>query len=36
MSSHTDKAYERDLASLRDRLLAMGARVETMIAECAR
>lgn len=34
MSTHTDRAYERDLNKLRDGLLAMGARVETMIAEC--
>ena len=34
MATHTDKAYERDLNSLRDRLLAMGGRVQTMIAEC--
>jgi phosphate transport system protein len=33
MTTHTDKAYERDLKDLRDRLLAMGARVEAMIAE---
>ena len=34
MTTHTDRAYERDLNSLRDRLLAMGSRVEAMIAEC--
>ncbi len=34
MATHTDKAYERDLKTLRERLLAMGARVEAMIAEC--
>ena len=33
MSTHTDKAYERDLNTLRERLLAMGAKVEGMIAE---
>ncbi|MEW6431802.1 MAG: phosphate signaling complex protein PhoU [Myxococcota bacterium] len=31
--SHTDKTFERELATLRDRLLAMGARAEAMIAE---
>ncbi len=36
MATHTDRAYERDLNKLRDGLLAMGARVETMIAECVR
>lgn len=34
MSTHTDRAYERDLNKLRDGLLAMGGRVEAMIAEC--
>ncbi len=34
MTTHTDRAYERDLNSLRDRLLAMGSRVEAMIADC--
>jgi phosphate transport system protein len=34
MSTHTDRAYERDLNTLRERLLSMGARVEAMIAEC--
>ena len=34
MSTHTDRAYERDLNKLREGLLAMGARVEAMIAEC--
>jgi len=34
MTTHTDRAYERDLNKLRDGLLAMGARVEAMIAEC--
>ncbi len=34
MTTHTDKAYERDLKALRERLLAMGACVEAMIAEC--
>ncbi len=31
--THTDKAFEQDLRSLRDKLLAMSARVEAMIAE---
>ncbi len=34
MTTHTDRAYERDLNKLRDGLLAMGGRVEAMIAEC--
>ena len=34
MATHTDRAYERDLNKLREGLLAMGARVEAMIAEC--
>jgi phosphate transport system protein len=34
VSTHTDKAYERDLRTLREQLLAMGERVEAMIAEC--
>ncbi len=34
MTTHTDKAYERDLKALRERLLVMGSRVEAMIAEC--
>lgn len=34
MTTHTDRAYERDLNKLRDGLLSMGARVEAMIAEC--
>ena len=32
MTSHTDKAYERELQQLRDRLLAMGGKVEAAIA----
>lgn len=32
--THTDKAYERDLETLRKYLLNMGSRVEAMIAEC--
>lgn len=31
--SHTDKTFELELATLRDRLLAMGGRAEAMIAE---
>lgn len=31
--THTDKTFEQELATLRDRLLAMGARAEAMIAE---
>ncbi len=34
MPAHTDKAFEKDLHALRDKLLAMGGRVEAMIAEC--
>jgi phosphate transport system protein len=34
MPGHTDKAFEKDLHTLRDKLLAMGGRVEAMIAEC--
>ncbi len=33
MTTHTDRAYERDLNNLRERLLAMGKRVQAMIAE---
>lgn len=33
---HTDRAFEQDLTDLRDRLLAMGGRVETQIAESVR
>lgn len=33
MPAHTDKAFEQDLRLLRDKLLAMSARVEAMIAE---
>src|SRR5687768_11944600 len=35
-ATHTDKAFERDLRDLREKLLAMGARVETQIAESVR
>jgi phosphate transport system protein len=31
-SKHTDKAFETDLADLRERLLTMGARIESAIA----
>lgn len=31
-ATHTDKAFEQDLRDLRERLLAMGAKVETLIA----
>ncbi len=33
MAAHTDRAFEQDLRLLRDKLLAMSARVEAMIAE---
>jgi phosphate transport system protein len=33
MPGHTDKAFEKDLQTLRDKLLAMGGRAEAMIAE---
>ena len=33
MTTHTDRAYERDLNNLRERLLVMGKRVQAMIAE---
>ncbi len=32
MTTHTDKAYERELAELREQLLAMGGKVEAAIA----
>ena len=35
-STHTDKAFEQDLRDLRERLLAMGAKVETLIANSVR
>jgi phosphate transport system protein len=35
-STHTDKAFEQDLRSLREKLLAMGAKVETLIAQSMR
>jgi phosphate transport system protein len=36
MTTHTDKAYEAELRSLRDRLLEMGGRVEKAIAASVR
>lgn len=33
---HTDKAFEQDLRELREKLLAMGAKVEAQIADCMR
>lgn len=35
-SLHTDKAFEADLRDLRDKLLAMGAKVEALIADSMR
>ncbi len=35
-STHTDKAFEADLRDLREKLLAMGAKVEANIAESMR
>jgi phosphate transport system protein len=35
-ATHTDKAFEQDLRDLRERLLAMGARVEAAIADSVR
>src|SRR5512143_997575 len=35
-TTHTDKAYEQELTELRDRLLEMGGRVETAIADSVR
>src|SRR5690242_8099703 len=35
-NTHTDKAFEHDLRELREKLLAMGARVEKQIAESVR
>lgn len=32
-ATHTDKSFERDLKDLRDKLLAIGAKVESQIAE---
>lgn len=36
MTDHTDKDYEHDLATLRDKLLLMAGRVEVMIADAMR
>ncbi len=36
MKDHTDKEYEHDLATLRDKLLLMAGRVEVMIADAMR
>ncbi|MBX7113965.1 MAG: phosphate signaling complex protein PhoU [Myxococcaceae bacterium] len=33
MATHTDKAFEKDLHDLREQLLAMGSRVEKLIAD---
>jgi phosphate transport system protein len=35
-STHTDKAFEQDLRDLREKLLAMGAKVEAHIADSVR
>ncbi len=35
-ATHTDKAFERDLRDLREKLLAMGAKVERHIADSVR
>ena len=35
-ATHTDKAFERDLSDLREKLLAMSASVEKMIADSVR
>jgi phosphate transport system protein len=35
-STHTDKAFEADLRELREKLLAMGAKVEALIADSMR
>ena len=32
-ATHTDKAFEQDLRDLREKLLAMGAKVENLIAQ---
>src|SRR5215211_6599128 len=32
-ATHTDKAFEKDLRDLREKLLAMGAKVESLIAD---
>jgi phosphate transport system protein len=35
-TTHTDKAFERDLETLRDRLLLMGGKVEKQLADAMR
>ena len=35
-TQHTDKAYERELEELREKLLAMGGKVEAAIAGSVR
>ncbi len=35
-ATHTDKAFEQDLRDLREKLLAMGAKVEALIAGSVR
>jgi phosphate transport system protein len=35
-ATHTDKAFEQDLRNLREKLLAMGAKVEALIAQSTR
>jgi phosphate transport system protein len=35
-ATHTDKAFEQDLRDLREKLLAMGAKVEALIADSVR
>lgn len=36
VAKHTDKAFEQDLRDLREKLLAMGAKVETLISNSVR
>jgi len=36
MAQHTDREYEQELARLRERILLMGAKVETMVATSVR
>ena len=36
LPTHTDKAFERDLLDLRDKLLSMGAKVEAQISDSVR
>lgn len=35
-ATHTDKAFEQDLRNLREKLLAMGAKVEALVAQSVR